>query len=116
MLSDPGHGLSNQRIIAHRVWRGKPSLLDRGWVMGRPVPGRVIEGLDRPAPVGTVRFHAGTKRDGERWVTAGGRVLNVVARGAGLPEALELAYVEADAIRFEGKQVRLDIGKAGVQG
>ena len=83
---------------------------------GRPVPGRVIEGLDRPAPVGTVRFHAGTKRDGERWVTAGGRVLNVVARGAGLPEALELAYVEADAIRFEGKQVRLDIGKAGVQG
>ncbi|MFH1681900.1 MAG: phosphoribosylamine--glycine ligase [Candidatus Eisenbacteria bacterium] len=82
----------------------------------RPLRGARIEGLDEPPLEGTGRYHAGTARKEGAWVADGGRVLNVVARGSSLEEALSLAYREADRIRFEGKQWRSDIGKAGVQG
>lgn len=82
----------------------------------RPITGGRIEGLEEPPLPGTRRYHAGTARKDGAWITAGGRVLNIVARGANLDEALALAYREADRIRFEGKQWRRDIGKPGVQG
>jgi phosphoribosylamine--glycine ligase len=75
-----------------------------------------IEGLGAAPLPGAVRLHAGTARSGGRWVTAGGRVLNIVATGASLAGALALAYREADRIHFEGKQWRRDIGRPGVQG
>ena len=55
-------------------------------------------------------FHAGTKRtaDGEL-VTAGGRVLTVVGRGATLQEARDRAYAAVAKIDFEGKMIRTDI-------
>ena len=55
-------------------------------------------------------FHAGTALDGETLVTAGGRVLTVVGTGADLGEARERAYAYADAVQFEGMQLRHDIG------
>ena len=57
-------------------------------------------------------FHAGTARnsDGEL-ITAGGRVLNVVALGDTFEEAREQAYEACDLINFEGKQFRTDIGE-----
>ncbi len=82
----------------------------------RSAAGIPIEGLEEPPLPGASRLHAGTARRDGRWVTAGGRVLNIVARGETLPEALDLAYREADRVRFEGKQCRRDIGKPGVQG
>ncbi len=42
-------------------------------------------------------------------LTAGGRVLNVTALGDSLPMARAAAYAAADAIRFEGRQMRRDI-------
>jgi phosphoribosylamine--glycine ligase len=73
-----------------------------------------IEGLDAAAAVpGVVVFHAGTKREpgaGGRIVTSGGRVLNVVGRGATMAEARRRAYDACDLIRFEGKTLRRDIG------
>ena len=56
-------------------------------------------------------FHAGTRRHGDRVVTAGGRVLNVVAHGSTLDEAIERAYTVCDRIMFEGKTLRRDIGR-----
>jgi phosphoribosylamine--glycine ligase len=55
-------------------------------------------------------FHAGTKRcaDGG-FVTAGGRVLGITARGRDLAEAVARAYAAADRIRFRGMQLRRDI-------
>jgi phosphoribosylamine--glycine ligase len=75
--------------------------------------GDVIEGLD--AVGGDVEvLHAGTALDGDgRVVTAGGRVLNVVALGDGAEAARSAAYAAADVIVFEGKQLRRDIA-AGV--
>jgi phosphoribosylamine--glycine ligase len=56
-------------------------------------------------------YHAGTKREGKSGlVTAGGRVLNVVASGATIDEARTKAYAAADKIQFEGKLMRRDIG------
>jgi phosphoribosylamine--glycine ligase len=73
--------------------------------------GRPISGLDDAALVpGVVVFHAGTIRDGEGFATAGGRVLAVTATGTSLDEAADRAYAAADRIRFEGKQLRRDIG------
>ena len=56
-------------------------------------------------------FHAGTRRDGDRVVTAGGRVLNAVAHGATLGAAIERAYAVCDRVAFEGKILRRDIGR-----
>ena len=73
--------------------------------------GLPIEGLKEAERLGVTVFHAGTalKEDGVL-VTAGGRVLGVMATGADLREALSRAYAGVDAIRFEGKQYRRDIG------
>jgi phosphoribosylamine--glycine ligase len=55
-------------------------------------------------------FHAGTKRDGEHLYTAGGRVLGVTALAPSVAEARAQAYRAVELIRFEGAQVRRDIG------
>lgn len=59
---------------------------------------------------GTVVFHGGTRLDGDRLVTSGGRVLNVVGIGDTIGQARMNAYATAATIRFTGKHVRTDIG------
>ena len=54
-------------------------------------------------------FHAGTRWDGESWVTNGGRVLNVTARGGTLEEARKKVYNMAEKINWEGCYYRKDI-------
>lgn len=80
---------------------------------GYPGPyktGVPIEGIGEAAAMEDVLiFHAGTRRDGASIVTAGGRVLNVVALGASLAEAREKANRAAELVRFEGKTYRRDI-------
>lgn len=76
--------------------------------------GKVILGVDEANDLeDVVVFHAGTSLNalGEL-VTAGGRVLNVVALGDTFSEARERAYEACDLINFEGKQYRRDIGHA----
>jgi phosphoribosylamine--glycine ligase len=77
-----------------------------------PRAGLPITGVDTAdAMLGVNVFHAGTKRDAAgKLVTAGGRVLSVTATGSSLVEARTRAYAACDAIQFEGKQVRRDIG------
>ena len=57
-------------------------------------------------------FHAGTKFDGEQFVTNGGRVLGITAKGADLKEARANAYAAAEWVQFANKYMRHDIGKA----
>lgn len=73
-----------------------------------PRSGSVISGLDDVGPDVLV-FHAGTRREGRRLLTAGGRVLSVVGTGASMDTARENAYRAVEAIRFDGKQFRTDI-------
>lgn len=75
-----------------------------------PATGDPITGLDQPLPSGAYVYHAGTKREGDAIVTAGGRVLTVGARGASLQEARDLAYATVARIQWRGEHHRTDIG------
>lgn len=80
--------------------------------------GKVILGIDEAEMLEDVRvFHAGTayNSDGEL-ITAGGRVLDVVALGETFEEARERAYEACNLINFEGKQYRMDIGRKAAKG
>jgi phosphoribosylamine--glycine ligase len=78
----------------------------------RPEKGAVISGLgEAAARPGTLVFHAGTARQGGSLVSAGGRVLTVVGRGATHAEAIETAYAGVSSIAFDGMQYRRDIGR-----
>jgi len=79
---------------------------------GYPGPvrsGDVISGIDE-VPELTVVFQAGTAVEAGHTVTAGGRVLTVTGLGSDIHIARERAYAGAQAISFEGSQMRRDIG------
>ena len=77
----------------------------------KPQRGDVISGVaEALALPGAMVFHAATAVDNGRLVTAGGRVLSVVGRGAGLDEAVATAYASAAQVSFAGMQYRRDIG------
>ncbi|MFF3713247.1 phosphoribosylamine--glycine ligase [Streptomyces phaeochromogenes] len=77
-----------------------------------PRTGDPIEGLDevaaQDAPHAYV-LHAGTRRDGDAIVSAGGRVLSVTASGKDLTQARARAYEAVNRIRLDGGQHRTDI-------
>ena len=74
--------------------------------------GRPISGLDAAGAVpGAMVFHAGTAKRDSHVVTAGGRVLTIVGRGATHREAIDVAYRAASHVEFEGMQYRRDIGQ-----
>ncbi|MFF8511290.1 phosphoribosylamine--glycine ligase [Streptomyces sp. NPDC015492] len=83
-----------------------------------PRTGDPIEGLDevaeKDAPHAYV-LHAGTKRDGDAVVSAGGRVLSVTATGTDLAQARERAYAAVGRIRLDGSQHRTDIARKASQ-
>ncbi|WP_025690028.1 phosphoribosylamine--glycine ligase [Paenibacillus zanthoxyli] len=82
---------------------------------GSYAKGVPIGGLDEAGQEGLI-FHAGTAfgSDG-RIVTNGGRVLGVVGLGAGIAEARNAAYANANRISFDGKQNRTDIAAKALQ-
>jgi phosphoribosylamine--glycine ligase len=101
--------------------RGYPGTVEKG---------AEIRGLDEAERAAdAVVFHAGTRRDGARVVVAGGRVLGVTgwgslravaspvpggpASGDDLAQARAAAYRAASQIRFDGMQLRRDIGARG---
>jgi len=78
---------------------------------GNYAKGSLIEGLDAAAQVeGVEIFHAGTKADGARIFSNGGRVLNVSARGKSVCEAQQRAYAAVDKIKWPDGFCRRDIG------
>lgn len=99
-------------------WRNEAAatvVLVAGEYPGKVESGRRIFGLDEAKKVEGVKvYHAGTKWQDGSMYTAGGRVLNVTARGATLAAALERAYFVAEMIEFDGKDYRKDIGQKGL--
>ncbi len=77
--------------------------------------GKAIDGLDEAVSMeGVVVFHAGTKIDGDRIVTAGGRVLTVVGRGATYEAAMARAYAAVARVAYDGMEFRSDIGRKAI--
>lgn len=71
--------------------------------------GKVITGFDR-VPLENILFHAGTKEADGQIVTNGGRVIAVSSYGATKEEALAKSFAGAEALRFDKKYFRSDIG------
>lgn len=80
--------------------KGYPDTYEKGFSITE------LDNLDSRVVV----FHAGTKKEAGNIVTSGGRVLGVSAVGSSKEEAREHALKAAEAISFEGKHYRRDIG------
>ena len=59
-------------------------------------------------------FHSGTKKQGEKYFTAGGRVLGITALDNNLSEAIKKCYFAVEKINFDNKHFRKDIGRKGL--
>ncbi|GIX13566.1 MAG: phosphoribosylamine--glycine ligase [Paracoccaceae bacterium] len=95
-------------------WSPRPALgvvmAARGYP-GRYATGEPIGGLQAAASVpGVTIFHAGTRIEAGRIVSAGGRVLTVCATADTLAEARDRAYAAVDRIDWPGGFCRRDIG------
>jgi len=86
--------------------RGYPEAYDKG---------KPITGLDRATGSDVKVFHAGTRLDGSRVLTDGGRVLCVVGAGTSVRGACDAAYAGVHAITWDGAFYRTDIGYRAIQ-
>ncbi|HET9532125.1 MAG TPA: phosphoribosylamine--glycine ligase [Blastocatellia bacterium] len=86
-----------------------------GGYPGECETGKPISGLAEAREIGGVEiFHASTMRDEQgSFLTAGGRVLGVTARGSSLEQARALAYEALGRIHFENMHYRKDIAATG---
>ncbi|WP_020472167.1 phosphoribosylamine--glycine ligase [Zavarzinella formosa] len=102
------------------VWDPRPAVcvvMAAGGYPGKYENGKPIAGLDEAAKLPDVKvFHAGTKREDNRVVTDGGRVLGVTALGDTLADARKRAYEAVAKISFKGAHYRTDIGDKGLKG
>jgi phosphoribosylamine---glycine ligase len=103
------------RVDASKLkWKSGASacvVLTSGGYPGKFETSKEITGLREADEVRGVKvLHAGTKCDGDKIVTSGGRVLGVTAAGATLDEALGRVYEAAQKIHFTGAHYRKDIG------
>ena len=77
-------------------------------------PKKYASGFEMTLPEtadGEYLFVAGAKKDGEKLLTAGGRVIGAVATAANLPDAVARAYEVAAKVKFQNAYCRKDIGK-----
>lgn len=71
--------------------------------------GKEISGLDQIED--GIVFHAGTKKEGDKTLSSGGRVLAFTALGSSMKDALAKSYANANKVSFEKAYFRTDIGK-----
>jgi phosphoribosylamine---glycine ligase len=80
-----------------------------------PERGSEIRGLDAAGADPAIKiFHAATRRDGDRLLADGGRVLGVAARGPDVAQARDRAYAAIDRIRWPEGFCRRDIGRRAI--
>jgi phosphoribosylamine--glycine ligase len=91
-------------------------VLCAGGYPGSYEKGKEIRGLEtlRNWERGFV-FHAGTVKEDRRWLTSGGRVLGVAARGKDIQEAVNEAYWAAGQIEWDDMHYRRDIGRGALR-
>ena len=90
-------------------------VLASGGYPGAYARGKVLSGLDAAGALpGVTVFHAGTRREGGRVRTDGGRVLGVTAVAPTLAASVAQAYAGVAEIAFEGAEYRTDIGAKGL--
>jgi phosphoribosylamine--glycine ligase len=83
-------------------------MLVSGGYPGSYEKGKTLNGLDLAE--GSVLFHAGTRKEADKVVTSGGRVIAITSWGSTMKEALNTSYRNAGLLKFEGSYYRTDIG------
>jgi phosphoribosylamine---glycine ligase len=99
-------------------WKSGPSVcvvLAAHGYPGQVRTGDEISGIEAAEQTGAVVFQAGTRNEGGRLVTSGGRVLGVTDSGDDLRSAMERAYAAVHRIEFDGLHYRTDIGAKGLR-
>ena len=100
-------------------WSPEPCacvIMASGGYPGSYPKGIEIHGLDQNGQAdGATVYHAGTKLENGAYLTNGGRVLGVTARGETLQAALQNAYQAVEKITFDGAMFRKDIGKRALE-
>ncbi len=87
-----------------------------GGYPGKYEKGKAISGLEKAAKLkDTIVFHAGTKIEGKKIVTDGGRVLGVTALGEDIRESIKNTYKAVRKIHFVKMHYRTDIGKRALK-
>ncbi|MDD5195207.1 MAG: phosphoribosylamine--glycine ligase [Candidatus Omnitrophica bacterium] len=78
--------------------------------------GKEISGLNELREMKNVMaFHSGTKKQGEKYFTSGGRVLGITGLGPTIKEAIDVTYSAVAKVGFEGMHYRTDIAKKALQ-
>jgi phosphoribosylamine--glycine ligase len=104
------NGTLEEKLVQWKKEASVCVVMAAGGYPGRYKQGDEITGLDAANNVsGAVVFHAGTKLDNNRIVTAGGRVLGVTAIGATVRQAVDRAYEATAKIQFANAHYRRDI-------
>jgi phosphoribosylamine--glycine ligase len=118
LLEHIEHAIDGHLDQSRALWDPRPAL---GVVMaaegypGKPRTGNMVNTWDVPDVDDTKVFHAGTRLDGDRVVTAGGRVLCVCALGDSVADAQQRAYSEVAGISWPGEFHRHDIGWRAIE-
>ena len=113
-LLDLLHAAATGRLAGKTVsWRNEPALTVVMAAKGYPGSyrtGTEIRGLEAAAGPDVEIFHAGTRAEDGRILAAGGRVLDVTARGHSVAQAQARAYAAVDRIDWPDGFCRRDIG------
>jgi phosphoribosylamine--glycine ligase len=100
---------------ARAKWHADPAVcvvLTAGGYPGTYETGKEIQGLEKLQEWSSgFVFHAGTAKENDRWLTHGGRVLGVTARGKDIRGAVHNAYRAVGEISWDGMHYRKDIGR-----
>jgi phosphoribosylamine--glycine ligase len=116
VLNDVAAGKLRPQKLKWKAGASACVVLASGGYPGKFESGKEIHGLEAASKITDVKIlHAGTKRQGGKILTSGGRVLGVTAAGETLDAALEKAYQAAGKIHFDGMHYRRDIGRHGLQ-
>jgi phosphoribosylamine--glycine ligase len=103
-----GEGKLNEKTIEIDERSATTVMLVSGGYPESYEKGKVINGLENISD--SIAFHAGTTINGNKIVTNGGRVIAVTSYGNNMKEALASSFKNAEAISFDKKYYRKDIG------
>lgn len=103
-------------LESHKIeWEPEDSVcvvMASGGYPGSYAKGKPISGIEHAEAIDGVKvFHAGTRFEHGGFVTHGGRVLGVTARGPGIAAAIDKAYEAVSRISWEDAHYRRDIGR-----
>ena len=106
-------------LAAHAPLRWRAGAAVTVVVAAEGYPGAVASGDEVTVgalPAGVAVLHAGTRREGSRVLSSGGRVVSVTAVGDDLTAARDAAYDGVAAVRLRGAHWRTDIAQRAARG